>query len=261
MTLVAALRSTEDQLTVQPRGIRADLVIRWSRHCLIGVRLCHEYQLVHRDIAPSNIFLDSEHHARLGDFGVAATVAADGTAPSQGKLRIRAPEAYTDGHVTQQSDLYSVGVTMWRLITGAWPFEAETDAALIDAIVNQRLVRLRDLAPHVPQRLALFVEHAMARQPESRYRHAAEMLDSLARLAPLRRAWVEVAPGPGEDRVWRSFATNTQSPLVVTTSNPGRGTWTVVTRWQHSGRRLRDFCSNGPRATLGSRLRSIFDNA
>jgi serine/threonine protein kinase len=257
-TSIAAQGSTEDHLGASP-GVRPDLVLKWLRHLLVGLRVTHNAGLLHRDITPSNLFLDSTDHARLGDFGVATNQRQDGSADPAGNPLVRSPESLLLGIVTRRSDIWAVGVSGWRLLTGMWPFEALTEAELFQRIADGSRVRLRDQAPHVPQRLALALERAIDPDPANRYETAEAMDDELSRIRAIQRIWVE-SPQQGQGRHWVGESTRGKNQLEVAAHLNTDGGWEITTRYAATGRRLSRHCLVTRDSQLLRRLRVIFDS-
>ncbi|MDQ6945087.1 MAG: serine/threonine protein kinase [Actinomycetota bacterium] len=258
VTEVAPLRSAEDHLGF--RGVPAPTAIRWVRHLLVGLVVCHTNRLLHLDLKPANLFLQSEDHAQLGDFGVARQLDASGESPAHGSWQVRAPELYERGKANAVSDLYSAGVTAWRLLTGAYPYDGPTVDEIRDLVIAGRRPRLRDLAPHVPQPLALRVERAMALDPADRYESAQEMHDDLAHLDRLDIVWHEGTPHPGHLRCWQGASKTGRGSLIVCVFPTEAGRFQIETR--HSGAhaaRLRAYCSVVAARDLPRALRTVFN--
>lgn len=186
VTRVAANGTAEAMMG--SRGVGGDRALLWVSQLLAGLDHCHANGVIHRDIKPSNLFLETLDHAQLGDFGVASRLRADGTVSAHGDPRIMAPEMWLMGAGDARSDVYSVGVTAYTLLTGRFPCELDdplTDAklaALRACVLNQTFPRLRDLAPQVPKGLAEKVDRAMNPNPAVRYQDARSMQDDLARV-------------------------------------------------------------------------------
>lgn len=253
-TDIAVLGSTEDQLQGGV-GVHPDRAVRWVRQALTGLDYCHRRRVLHRDITPANVFLGSIDHALLGDFGVASNLGDDGTAGRAGNQRTLAPEGF-GGRLTPASDIYSVGVTLWRLLTGRWPYDAQTEEDLKRMVQGAERPRLRDVAPHVHRSIAKVVESSLEPDPNSRPASAGEMAMALAGSSVGERSWVQVPTG-ADDLV--EFKTTRGRELRATaTSDDGRR-WTVETRYLSSGRRLVRACFETTSSKLAQQLRRVFD--
>ena len=251
-TDIAAMGSAGGQIS-DGVGVAPELAVRWVRQALIGLGLCHRSNVLHRDITPENIFLDSQDHARLGDFGVAENMDSDGTAAPNGNQRCRAPEGY-GGRLTARSDLFSAGVTLWRLLTGDWPFDAATEDELA-GLMREGNRRLRGTAPHVHRSIARVVESALDPNPEARPSTADEMAHLLSDTRTHPRNWIRCSADNGIVR-YRSTAGG--SPIVVVVAEEGSQR-IVETRYEESGRRVAAGCFQTTRGQLAQRLRVLFD--
>lgn len=187
--------TAEAELSRAHAGLPPDVVLTWARHLLVGLRVCHDFGLVHRDVKPANVFLDEKGRALLGDLGL-ARLATDTGVPIAGTPRVRAPELFLAGNATKVSDVYAVGVTLYRLLTGAWPFDTERQ------VLKGEFVRLADAAPHVARRLADRVEKAFALEPTRRFQSAADMNAALGVPGLLPRVWIPVEPHAGHHQCW-----------------------------------------------------------
>ena len=191
-TELAAHGSAADAL-IGTRGVPTDRAVMWTRHLLGGLIVCHAARpmLLHRDIKPANLFIRSDGHAQLGDFGVVETPDQHGYVPWAGSPRYLPPEAVTEGRMSIRSDIYGVGITMWEILTGSSPFAAIPLPELGAAIASGVGVRLYDVAPHVPTQLSRIVERAMNVDPDQRYATAEEMDGAIGRLPLFKRVWAE----------------------------------------------------------------------
>ena len=251
-TDIAPMGSTEDHL-VEGVGVPPELAVRWVRQALIGLGLCHRKNILHRDLTPANIFLDSHDRALLGDFGAAENMGSDGTAAAAGNQLCRAPEGYT-GPVSASSDLFSAGVTLWRLLTGLWPFEARTETEL-SALIRTGNLRLRDKAPHVHRSIARVVEMALDPDPARRPPTADAMADLLAKTTTHAKNWVCDARDESTTE-YRTTGRGSQILLSVAADGPRRS---VTARYIKSGRRISDGCFETTEPKLAQRLRVVFD--
>lgn len=263
-TRIARLGSTEDYLSRHPEGVRPDLVVSWARQALVGLGACHDRALVHRDIKPANIFLDSEHHALLGDFGLAHPIDGQGRVPWEGTPLAMAPEMWENNEGTTVSDIYSMGVAIYRLITGGWPLYADSRAAFRPLVLAGRYPRVRDAAPHVTRRLAARIEKAMALDPADRYQGWREMHEDLAQIDLVRDVWQRIDAHSGHRSCWlelRRSGGGTLRELCVLPD--GSGAFAIDVR-RASGSKSRIHALSRPpvgAAALTVELRRVFDQA
>jgi serine/threonine protein kinase len=181
--------SAEDQLMRQPRGLKPSVASSWMRDVLVGLRGCHDARVLHGDIKPANVFLGRQDAALLGDLGVARQMDASGRSIPAGDLVVQPAEAFTIQVVDARSDIYGVGVTLYRLLTGVWPFDDPDPTNLPARITAGKFVRVRDLAPHVSRGLALLVERALDVDPGSRFADAQTMHNALTAQGTFDRQW------------------------------------------------------------------------
>ncbi|MGD9714384.1 MAG: serine/threonine-protein kinase [Thermomicrobiales bacterium] len=254
-TEVATLGSTEDRLK-GTLGISPQLATRWVRHALVGLDYCHRRRILHRDLTTGNIFLHSEDHALLGDFGAATNLDEYGSAPPGGNQRCRAPEGF-GGRLTAASDIFSAGVALWKLLTARWPYEAGTEDELAQMMRTNDRPRLRDVAPHVHRSIAAVVESALAPDPLNRPNTAAEMGLSLAKCQTHQRNWTRTLPDGTGDLVYISSAAGVPLKLSVEVDGARR---VVTTRHVGSGTRVTKACFTTSAAKLNIELRRTFDS-
>jgi len=161
----------------------------------IGFQVCqalayaHEHQIIHRDIKPGNIILTRRGEAKLMDFGI-AQLQVEGARLTQagavmGSLAYASPEQIQDvSSVDHRSDLYSLGVTLYELITGQLPYQAtQLSGLILEVLSKQPLPSVRDLRPEMPEVLAHILTRALSKDREERYASALEMAKDLAILA------------------------------------------------------------------------------
>src|SRR6185295_6988576 len=154
-----------------------------ARQAALGLAALHARGIVHRDLKPSNLFLVAGEDARLRvkliDLGV-AHVSAEATLTNDG-IAIGTPfymspeQARGDEAITPRSDLFSLGVLLFELLTGKRPFTGDAPLAVLAKILLQDPPRLRDALPSAPPELDALVARAMAKAPLDRFASAEEM--------------------------------------------------------------------------------------
>jgi serine/threonine protein kinase len=139
----------------------------------------HSQDMVHRDLKPANVMIDSDGHAVLTDFGIARMVTGPQmTASGQmiGTPAYMSPEQGLGQHVDHRSDIYSLGIMLYQLATGALPYMADTPIAIVLQHVNHPLPPPSEIAPDVPRGLERILYKALAKLPEERYQSVDEMI-------------------------------------------------------------------------------------
>ncbi|MBN1265861.1 MAG: serine/threonine protein kinase [Anaerolineales bacterium] len=163
----------------------------------------HSQGLIHRDIKPSNILLDKTHQAFLTDFGIAHIVSDSQftvTGTLVGTPAYMSPEQGKGEKVTSISDIYSLGIILYQLLTGRVPYDADTPLAVIHKHVNEPLPMPRTLNPSLSAAFESVILKALAKDPADRFEHAADLTRALERAAAgqgevvLGSAAVEVMP-------------------------------------------------------------------
>jgi eukaryotic-like serine/threonine-protein kinase len=141
--------------------------------CIRALEYAYQHGIIHRDIKPGNILLSSRGETKVGDFG-ASFQQRQGHTTTQlagvGSPAYMSPEQIQMEPLNQQTDIYSLGVTMYRLLTGRLPYSATTQAALAYAILNTAPASPKTLRPELPPLLDQIVLRAIAKKPEQRYK-------------------------------------------------------------------------------------------
>ena len=142
--------------------------------------------VVHRDIKPSNLMIDTEGHVSVTDFGLAMTQADANLTLSGdlvGTLRYMSPEQISGQHgaLDHRTDIYSLGITLYELLTLRPAFDGEDRQTLMRQVVEVEPRRPRQLNAEIPQDLETIVLKAAAKEPEARYATASELADDLQR--------------------------------------------------------------------------------
>ena len=174
------------------------VAIEYARQILSALRFAHRHGIVHRDIKPHNVLVDREGRVKVTDFGIAraGTSQMTETGSIVGTAQYLSPEQARGGEVDQRSDLYSLGVVLYELLTGRTPFEGDTPVEIAMKHLSAMPQAPSELRRDIPHELDLVVLRALAKDPEDRYQSADEMeadLDRVARGAPVAGATVDAA--------------------------------------------------------------------
>jgi serine/threonine-protein kinase len=154
-----------------------DIVIQILR----AARFAHRRGVIHRDLKPHNVIIDEEGRARVTDFGIARAGASDMTMTGSimGTAQYLSPEQAQGYSVSSSSDIYSVGVILYELLTGVVPFEGETAVAIAFKQVSATPRPPSELKPGIPHSLDQLVLRALAKDPAERYADADELINAL----------------------------------------------------------------------------------
>jgi TolB-like protein/Tfp pilus assembly protein PilF len=230
---------------VLARGdIGLDQVTDIGRQMARGLAAAHNAGLIHRDLKPSNLILDKTGQVKLVDFGLAGLAGTNEQASSDsrsGTLPYMSPEQLNGEEATAASDLFSLGVVLYELITGRRPFTGDYDAAIVYAIVNDEPPAIDSLVENVPVNLQDAIGRLLAKDPGERYRDAEDLLTDLGDSKARQPASPSLRMGHSARRVVLSLA------VAVLATFAAWYLWPVT--------------SHGP-AALGSRSLAVlpFDN-
>jgi serine/threonine-protein kinase len=185
------------------RGQRMPLpeVARILKDVLAGLAYAHSEGIIHRDIKPANIMLTKKGQAVLTDFGIAQIVGSTQYTVSgalMGTLNYMAPEQGFKGQCDNRSDIYSLGIVLYEMLTGYTPFDADTPLAILMKHLNDPLPLPSQLDPSIPPALETVVLRALAKEPDDRFQTAEEMSAALEQAeAALPETARPIVPPPG----------------------------------------------------------------
>jgi serine/threonine-protein kinase len=203
---------------------------------LKAARFAHRRGIVHRDIKPHNVIVDEEGRAKVTDFGIARAGASDMTETGSilGTAQYLSPEQAQGHPVDARSDLYSIGVVLYELLTGHVPFDAESPVTIALKQVSEDPVPPGQLNPAVPPALDAVVMRAMEKDPARRFQDADSFAAALQHAMDGRGA--PAAPPPPADpvaaleeadrRTWRSVLIGLGVVLALVAA--GIGTWLLI---------------------------------
>jgi len=153
--------------------------------CAKALDYAHRQGVVHRDIKPSNILFTPDQDVKIGDFSIAHIYNADSTTTQMGGMmgspRYMSPEQLREEHITSQSDLFSLGVVMYELLTGRQPFPADSFSQLVNIILNEDPPPLSDYRTDLPESLNEIVVKALEKDISNRYQMGLDLAADLTK--------------------------------------------------------------------------------
>ena len=153
--------------------------LRITQQVAEGLAEAHRLGVVHRDLKPSNVMIDKEGNARIMDFGIARSIRGLGLTQegiAVGTPAYMSPEQARGQDVDQRTDVWSLGVVLYEMLTGQLPFKGKNEQAVVHSILNDDPKSLAGLRSEVTGELAKIVEKALAKSPDKRYANIDEML-------------------------------------------------------------------------------------
>lgn len=144
----------------------------------------HKNNIIHRDIKPQNILMSEEGVPKVTDFGIAkavtsSTVTSSGDA--MGSVHYISPEQARGGFVDERSDLYSLGIMMYEMLTGMLPYVGDTVVSIAIQHIQSHVLQIENVTPNIPQAVADVANKLTMKHPEKRYQNAAEVMTAVIR--------------------------------------------------------------------------------
>lgn len=189
-----------------------------------GLQEAHSAGVVHRDIKPSNIVFEKRHHPKIVDFGLAIVPGVERltrAGSTLGTMSYMSPEQIRGNSVDHRTDLFSLGIVLYELVTGRNPFAAEYEAAIQYRVLSEVPEPLARFKTGVPDGLQEIVDRALEKDPNTRYQSAADMAAELRRL---RRRSADSGgktkaeqPAPPSGRRWLKYSLAVAGAVVLAT--------------------------------------------
>jgi serine/threonine-protein kinase len=178
-----------------------------------GMEAAHDNHIIHRDIKPQNIIISRDGKVKVTDFGIAkATNSNTITSNAMGSVHYLSPEQARGGYSDEKSDIYSLGVTMYEMLSGKVPFAGDNTVSVALLHIQGEAMPLRELDPEIPVSIDKIVQKCMQKRPERRYHSASELI------ADLKKA----IANPDGDFVQIPAFVATDSPTINISDDLGR---------------------------------------
>lgn len=169
---------TLSQLVKKHKTLPIDLVLNLFEGVLLGLDAAHSKGIIHRDIKPSNILINAQMQPKIVDFGIAKKVdkekGSTKTTELAGTAYFIAPEQALGRDLDTRADLYSVGASLYYVLTGQFPYNGKNTIDIIQKHINDPIPNPAELRPNLPAWLAGAVQKLMSKKPEDRFQTAKE---------------------------------------------------------------------------------------
>ena len=230
------------EIIVKYAPLSPELLVSISVQIVEALRFAHRRDVIHRDIKPQNIIIDSEGRVKVTDFGIARAGSASTMTEAGsilGTAHYFSPEQAQGHPVEAASDLYSLGVVMYEMATGGLPFDGENPVSIAMKHVHDLPATPRSINPLIPENLEAVILRSLGKRPVDRYLTAQAMLDDLRRVqegqpvvAPngfadevtrvMTPVGLAAAAGTGQSTQVRRRPPDIPAPIIEPEEEPGR---------------------------------------
>ena len=146
----------------------------------MGIEAAHNNHIIHRDIKPQNIIISKEGKVKVTDFGIAKAATSNTiTSNVMGSVHYTSPEQARGGYSDEKSDIYSLGITMFEMLTGRVPFNGETTVAIAIKHIQEELPSPKEFVPEIPTSVEQIVLKCCQKSPDRRYQSMGELIEDL----------------------------------------------------------------------------------
>ena len=164
----------------QEGRLKADKAVAIALQIAEGLRAAHDHHIIHRDIKPQNILVTEGGRVKVADFGIARVASGDTiSSNTMGSVRYFSPEQARGGFADERSDIYSLGITMYEMVTGKVPFDGETSIAIAMSHLKEEVTPPREYFPDIPPSLNKIILKCTMKSPEQRYQSARALIEDL----------------------------------------------------------------------------------
>ncbi len=146
----------------------------------MGIEAAHNNHIIHRDIKPQNIIISKEGKVKVTDFGIAKAASSNTiTSNVMGSVHYTSPEQARGGFSDEKSDIYSMGITMFEMLTGRVPYNGDTTVSIAIRHIQDPMPSLRDFVPEIPVSVENIVMKCTQKSPDRRYQNMGDMIKDL----------------------------------------------------------------------------------
>lgn len=158
--------------------------INFAEQIASGIEVAHENHTIHRDIKPQNIIVSNNGTLKVTDFGIARAATSNTVASNaMGSVHYISPEQARGGYSDERSDIYSLGITMYEMVTGRVPFEGDNNVTVALMHIQGEMIPPREYYPDIPASLEKIILKCTQKKPERRYLTASALIADLRRVA------------------------------------------------------------------------------
>jgi predicted Ser/Thr protein kinase len=229
--------TTLHEVLTEQRVLATDEVVQLTRQICRGLDYAHSNGIVHRDIKPANIMITANGTVKIMDFGIAKSGGqVTNTGQVLGTPNYMSPEQVKGRTLDGRSDLFSLGVILYEMLTGEKPFVGQNVTTIIYKIVNETPITPRDLDVTVHPGLSAIVTKALAKAPDDRYQTGADLvrdLENYKLAGPVRTgstAAISAVPAPPEKTVVLPVRVVSGNTVPVTAAAPAPARWPIPLR-------------------------------
>ena len=148
----------------------------------LGIEAAHNNHIIHRDIKPQNIMISKEGRVKVTDFGIAKAATSNTiTSNVMGSVHYTSPEQARGGYSDAKSDIYSLGITLFEMLTGRVPFNGDTTVAIAIKHIQEPMPSPREFVPEIPVSVEKIVLKCTQKSPDNRYQSMSELVEDLKR--------------------------------------------------------------------------------
>ena len=169
---------------IEKKGkISAKETVSISIQMVTGLQAAHNHHIIHRDIKPQNIIISKDGKVKVTDFGIARATTSTQTISTSvmGSVHYTSPEQARGGVVDEKSDIYSIGITMYEMVTGHVPFDGDSTVTVALKHLQEQIVSPSEEVPDIPYSLECIIMKCTQKNPQLRYHDCASLLTDLKR--------------------------------------------------------------------------------